>query len=117
VIVMARHRPAVSGDAIEKLEDLTDAAKIQKVGRWRISLGRTEIISAAQRDGGVPPVRESDDEIRIDSSAETDDFDPLSAERMMGMGDGDESRGWLGQGGSALWASPRTRIRSSSVQS
>ena len=57
---------------------------------------RSEIIGAAQRDGGMPPVGESDDEIRIDSPAETDDLDPLSAERMMGMGDGDESRRRLG---------------------
>ena len=47
----------------------------------------------------MPPVGESDDEIRIDSPAETHDLDPLSAERMMGMGDGDESRRWLGQKG------------------
>ena len=85
-------------DAIEELEDLTEAVEIQEVIRpWReIALGRGEIIGAAQGDGGMPPVRESDDEIRIESSAEPDDLDPLSAERMMGMGDGDESRRRLG---------------------
>jgi hypothetical protein len=44
----------------------------------------------------MPAVGESDDEIRIKSPAEPDDLDPLSAERMMRMGDGDESRGRLG---------------------
>ena len=44
----------------------------------------------------MPSVRESDDEIGIDSPAETDDLDPLSAERVMRMGDGDESRRRLG---------------------
>jgi hypothetical protein len=42
------------------------------------------------------PVRESDDEIRIESSAELNDLDPLSTERVMRMGDGDESRRRLG---------------------
>ena len=93
--------PAHAGrleDAIEELEDLTEAVEIQEVIRpWReIALGRGEIVGAAQGDGGMPPVRESDDEIRIDSAAEPDDLDPLSAERMMGMGDGDESRRRLG---------------------
>ena len=42
------------------------------------------------------PVRESDDEIRIGPSAELDDLDLLSAEWMMRMSDGDESRRRLG---------------------
>jgi hypothetical protein len=44
----------------------------------------------------VVPVRKSDDEIRIDPSAELDDLDLLSAERVMRMGDGDKSQGGLG---------------------
>ena len=76
-------------------------------------LGRSEIIGAAQRNGRMPPIRESDDEIRINSAAEADDLDPLSAERMMRMGDGDESRDWLGQRGSALGASRRFATESS----
>jgi hypothetical protein len=42
------------------------------------------------------PVRESDDEIRIEPSAELDDLDLLSTERVMRMGDRDESRRRLG---------------------
>jgi hypothetical protein len=44
----------------------------------------------------MPSVRETDDEIRIVPAAKTDDLDPLAAKRMMGMGDGDESRRRLG---------------------
>ena len=97
-VAVAGVMPTVSSDAIEELEDLTEAVEIQEVIRpWReIVLGRGEIVGAAQGDGGMPPVRESDDEIRIESAAEPDDLDPLSAERMMGMGDGDESRRRLG---------------------
>jgi hypothetical protein len=94
VVASSGLTPTVSRDAIEEFEDLTEAVEVQQVIRWQqgVVLGRCEIIGAAQRDGGMPPVRESDNEIRIDSAAETDDLDPLPAERMMGMGDGDESR-------------------------
>jgi hypothetical protein len=80
--------------ALEELEDVTKAVEIEEVIRPRrgLTLGVVGIVGAAQGDGGMPPVRESDDEIRIDSPAEPDDLDPLPAERMMRMGDGDESR-------------------------
>jgi hypothetical protein len=83
---------------IEELEDQAEAVEIQEViqRRREIPLMRSEIIGAAQPDGGVPSVRESDDEIGINSPAEPDDLDPLSAERMVGMGDGDESGRRLG---------------------
>jgi hypothetical protein len=93
-VFMTRRVPSGPSDAIDEQEDLTEAVEVEEVSRrGGIGLGRREIIGAAQGDGGMPPVRESDDEIRIDSPAEPGDLDPLSAERMMGMGDGDESRG------------------------
>ncbi len=84
--------------AVEEPEDLTEAVEIQEVSRrgGGTGLGRSEIIGAAQRDGGMPPVRESDDEIRINSPVEADDLDPLSAEGVMGVDDRDESRRRLG---------------------
>ena len=84
--------------AVEESEDLTEAVEIQEVSRRRggTGLGRSEIIGAAQRDSGMPPVRESDDEIRINSPVEADDLDPLSAEGVMGVDDRDESRRRLG---------------------
>jgi hypothetical protein len=80
--------------AVEESEDLTEAAEIQEVSRRREGTGlwRSEIIGAAQRNGGMPPVMESDDEIRINSPVEADDLDPLSAQGVMGVDDRDESR-------------------------
>jgi len=94
VVALARRWPAVARGAIEELKDLAQAVEIQQVIRWErgIGCGRAEIIRAAQGDGGMPAVRESDDEIRIDSAAETDDLDPLPAQGMVGMGDRGESR-------------------------
>ena len=97
-MALSRRHPAVSSDAIEESEDVTEAVEIQEViGPWReIALGRGEIIGAAQGDGGMASVRETHDEIRIVSAAKPDDLDPLATKRMMGMGDGDESRRRLG---------------------
>ena len=97
-VALSRRHPAVSSDAIEELEDLAEAVEIQEVIRlWReIALGRGEIIGAAQGDGGMPSIRKADDEIRVVSAAKPDDLDPLATKRMMGMGDGDESRRRLG---------------------
>jgi hypothetical protein len=98
VEIRARRTPTVVSHALEELEDLTKAVEVEEVIRPRrgIALGWGGIVGAAQGDGGMPPVGESDDEIRINSPAEPDDLDPLSAERMMRMGDGDESRRRLG---------------------
>ena len=97
MLIRGRRMPRVSSPVIEELEHQAEAAEIQEVIRRReIPLVRSEIIGAAQANGGVPSIRESDDEIRINSPAEPDDLDPLSAERMMRMGDGDESRRRLG---------------------
>jgi hypothetical protein len=98
VLAPSRRHLAVTSDAIEELEDLTEAVEIQEVIRSgrQIALGRGEIVGAAQGDGGMPSVRETDDEIRIVPAAKPDDLDPLAAKRMMGMGDGDESRRRLG---------------------
>jgi hypothetical protein len=98
VEIRAGRTPPVVSHAIEELEDLTKAVEIEEVIRLRrgIALGWGSIVGAAQGDGGMPPVRESDDEIRINSPAEPNDLDPLSAERMMRMSDGDESRRRLG---------------------
>ena len=94
VVALARHWPTVARDAIEELKDLAQAIEIQQVIRWEwgIGCGRGEIIRAAQRDGGMPPIREPDDEVRIASPAEPDDLDPLPAQGMVGMGDRGESR-------------------------
>src|SRR4051794_4807490 len=85
-------------DAIEEQADLTEPVEIQEMLRTGrdLVLGRRGVVRAAHGDGGMVPVGESNDEIRIEPSAEPDDLDPLSAERMMRMSDGDESRRSLG---------------------
>ena len=41
-------------------------------------------------------VGEDDDQVGIVAAAKANDLDPLPPERMMGMGDGDESQRWRG---------------------
>ena len=99
---------SLARDAIEEQAGLTEPVEIEEVirpGRG-LAVGRGGPVSAAHGDGGMVPVRESDDEIGIEPSADLDDLDLLSAERVMGMGDGDESRRGLGGGGSVLGAFP-----------
>ena len=85
-------------DAIEEQASLTEPVEIEEV-IWTergLAVGRGGPVSAAHGDGGMVPVRESDDEIGIEPSTELDDLDPLSAKRVMRMGDGDEARRRLG---------------------
>jgi hypothetical protein len=100
-------RAILARDAIEEEADLAEPVEIQEVIRPGRGLapGWGGIVRAAHGDGGMVPVRESDDEIGIEPSAEPDDLDLLSAERVMRMGDGDESRRRLGRKGSVLRAS------------
>jgi len=96
----------VARDAIEEQAGLTESVEVQEVirpGRG-LAVGRGGIVSAAHGDGGMVPVRESDDEIGIEASADLEDLDLLTAERVMRMCDGCESRRRLGGGGSVLGA-------------
>ena len=100
---------SLARDAIEEQAGLAEPVKLEEVirpGRGLV-VGRGGIVRAAHGDGGMVPVRESDDEIGIEPSAELDDLDLLSTERVMGMGDGHESRRGLGGGGSVLGACQR----------
>jgi hypothetical protein len=85
-------------DAIEEQAGLTEPVEIEEVIRpWRrLAVVRGGPVGAAHGDGGMVPVRESDDEIGVKPSAEEDDLDLLSAERVMRMGNGDESQRRLG---------------------
>ncbi len=57
------------------------------------------VISPAHRDGRVRAVGAAHDEIGLGAgaAADADNLDALVAERMMGMGNGDKSRGRLGR--------------------
>ena len=95
---MAGRGTSLARDAIEEQAGLTEPVEIEEVIRpWRsLAVVRGGPVGAAHGDGGMVPVRESDDEIGIDPSAEQDDLDLLSAERVMRMGNGDESQRRLG---------------------
>jgi len=85
-------------DVVEEQTDSTKPVEVQEVIRpgCGLAFGKGGIVRAAHGDGGMVPVRESDDEIGVEPSADLDDLDLLSAERMMRMGDGDESQRRLG---------------------
>ena len=93
-----RRRATLAREAIEEEAGLTEPVEIQEVIRpgRSLALGGGGIVGAAHGDGGMVPVRESDDEIGIEPSAEQDDLHLLSAEWVMRMGDGDESQRRLG---------------------
>jgi hypothetical protein len=103
---VAGRGPIFARDAIEEQAGLTEPVEIEEVIRpWRsLAVVRGGPVRAAHGDGGMVSVRESDDEIGIEASADLDDLELLSAERVMGMGDGYESRRGLGGGGSVLGA-------------
>ena len=50
------------------------SSRCSAAGRGR-ALGRREVVRAAHGDGGMSPVRESDDEIGVEPPAEADDLD------------------------------------------
>ena len=85
--------PSLS-DAIKESNDRPQTFEVEQVlgrGPGR-ALGRREVVGAAQGDGGVSSVRESDDEVGIEPASNANDLDALAAEGVMRMGDGDESR-------------------------
>ena len=95
---MTGGRAILARDVVEEQADLTEPVEIQEVirpGRG-LAFGRRAIVRAAHGNGGMVPVRESDDEIGVGPSADSDDLGRLSAERVMRMGDGDESQRRLG---------------------
>jgi len=83
---------------VEEQTGSTKPVEVQEVIRPRrgLAFGRGGIVRAAHGDGGMAAIRESDDEIGVESSTELDDLDLLSAERVKRMGDGDESQRRLG---------------------
>lgn len=66
-------------------------------GRWS-----PRVIGRTQREGGVGPVRELDNEVGISPLPDADDRDALAAQGVMWMGNGDRFRKQLGKWGSVL---------------
>jgi hypothetical protein len=86
------------GQTIEQLDDLTQTIEVEQVlgSRGGRTFQRRSVVGATQGDGGVAPVGEHNNQVRIVPSAKANDLDALTPKGMMGMGDGDESRRRLG---------------------
>src|SRR5262249_37894047 len=82
--------PPAPGDLIEEPDDLTQPVEVEEVlgCRRRGVVGRGGVVGAAQGDGGVAPVGEADNQVRILPSTKANDRDALAAKGMMRMGDG-----------------------------
>ena len=66
----------------EKSCDLTQAVKIQQrrwVFRLDFEIGLRRIVSRASGDHGMEAIREPDDEVGIETAADTNDLDQLAA--------------------------------------
>jgi hypothetical protein len=93
-VPVGRSRQPSLGDAIKESNDRSQAFEVKQVlgrGPGR-AVGRREVVGAAQGNGGVSSVREPDDEVGVEPPAQANDLDALTAEGVMRMGDGDESR-------------------------
>ena len=87
-------KPSSLGAAIEELDEPPQAVEVKEVFGPRLGrvLRRWGGVRAAQGNRGVSSIRKPDDEVRIAAAAQANDLDTLTAEGVMGMGDGDESR-------------------------
>lgn len=86
------------GLVIEPLDQLAQASQRQQRHGFAVSRrsGGAGIIGPTHRHGAVHPVGQTHDEVGIGTAADAQDLNPLLIQRMVGMGDGDESRSGLG---------------------
>ena len=80
--------PAELLDEPDNLKQALDIEEVVGQGRRVVQTRRAGVVGPTHGDGGVAAVRESDDQIWIVPSADADDLDPLTAQRVTGMGDG-----------------------------
>jgi hypothetical protein len=86
------------GQTIKQLDDLPQTVEVEEVlsSRGGRTLPWQSVVGAAQGDGGVAPIGEHDNQVRIVPSAKANNLDTLTPKGMIRMGDGDESRRRLG---------------------
>jgi len=91
-------------EVVEQLDGLPEPLDIEERddARTRGGVSGGGVVGPAHRDGGVGPIGQADNEVRIGPSADTDDIDALAGERMMRMGDRDGFRRRLGPWGNVL---------------
>ncbi len=71
-------------------------------GRGEIEINWPGVVGQTRCDGSVIAVGHADDEVRIGSSANTNDLHSLPVQWVIGMGDGYPIQSWFGKGGSLL---------------
>ena len=101
VTPVGRHRGGRRGGAtllltaaLHEAHDLAQPLEREQRCRvpWRGSRRRARIVGGTHGERGVGPIRELDDEVRINALPDPDQHDPLATQRVMGMGDCDGFR-------------------------
>ena len=96
---------SLPAEFVEELSQLAQALEVEEVrsgDRRRRRQRVAGVVRRVQRHGGMAAIGQTDDDIRAATVTDTDHGQLLSAEWMMGMRDGHESRRGVGRGGSAL---------------
>ncbi len=77
--------------ALHEAHDLAQPLKRkQRCGvPWRGSRWRARIVSGTHGECGVGPIRELNDEVRVNALPDSDQHDPLATQWVMWMGDRD----------------------------
>jgi hypothetical protein len=92
------------GNVLNEFNCLAQTLEIEQVlnrRRWR-GLARSSIICPTHGDSNMLPIWQTNNNIRVNSSANTEDLDPLSTKWVIGLSNGYESRRRLGRSGSLL---------------
>lgn len=84
------------------LSQSVDVKEVRGVAERKSGRGIRREVGGVQSDSGMSAVWQADDDVGVLALTDADDRQLLSVERMMGMGDGHESRRGLGRRGSAL---------------
>lgn len=101
---LGRREAPVLANALDDSHGVAEAIEIEEVGRsiLALCLGCLSEISPAHGDGCVRTIRQADDDVGIGATSDANDLNLLTAERVVGMGDGHQSRSGIGRRGSVL---------------
>src|SRR5215469_14831615 len=84
-------------EAVDELGHLPQALEIEQMRSSREgSRGGDGAVRGAEGDGSMAAIGQAEDDVRVLAVTDADDGELLSAEGMMGMRDGHESRSKLG---------------------
>ena len=80
----------------EPVGHLAEPVQRQQMHRRLWGSRDARVIGRAHREGGVGPIWELDNEVRVSPLSRMDDRYALAAQGVVGMGDGHRFRRWLG---------------------